>query len=138
MLPIEQQVISLESAKRLKELGVKQESLFHWVYFNSPVTPAYNHWELHYEGNRYKHCNEGNLKDFMLSAFTCSELGLILSSMATISYVNSRLGDFTCVYIEEYVVRYITYSDTESESRAKMLIYLLENRLIPLEKQNAN
>lgn len=29
-LPLEQQVCSLDFAKRLKELGVKQESLFYW------------------------------------------------------------------------------------------------------------
>lgn len=31
MIPIEKQVITLEQAKRLKELGVEQDSLFYWV-----------------------------------------------------------------------------------------------------------
>lgn len=31
ILPLEQQVCSFESAKRLKELGFSQESLFYWV-----------------------------------------------------------------------------------------------------------
>src|SRR5688572_17796027 len=30
-MPIENQVVSLQLAKKLKELGVKQESLFYWV-----------------------------------------------------------------------------------------------------------
>lgn len=29
-MPLEKQVVSLELAKRLKELGVRQDSLFHW------------------------------------------------------------------------------------------------------------
>jgi hypothetical protein len=29
-MPLENQVVSLELAKKLKELGMKQESLFYW------------------------------------------------------------------------------------------------------------
>jgi hypothetical protein len=35
MISLEKQVCSLELAKRLKELGVKQESLFYWAKFNT-------------------------------------------------------------------------------------------------------
>jgi len=31
MIPLEKQCVSLEFAKRLKELGVNQESLFYWM-----------------------------------------------------------------------------------------------------------
>ena len=33
MMLLEKQVCSLELAKRLKELGVRQASLFHWLKF---------------------------------------------------------------------------------------------------------
>ena len=33
-MKLEQQVCSLELAQKLKELGVKQESLFYWTYSN--------------------------------------------------------------------------------------------------------
>lgn len=33
-MPLEKQVVSLDLAKRLKELGVKQESVWYWVYFD--------------------------------------------------------------------------------------------------------
>ena len=32
-MKLEDQVVSLELAKKLKELGVKQESLFYWGYY---------------------------------------------------------------------------------------------------------
>src|SRR5215831_3657809 len=33
MIPLEQQVVSLDLAKRLKELGMRQESLYNWRTF---------------------------------------------------------------------------------------------------------
>lgn len=66
---IEQQVCSLELAKRLKELGIKQDSLF-WYQIGSRgvsggVGITYGEWETAAE-EKY-------------SAFTVAELGEILS-----------------------------------------------------------
>ena len=38
MISLEKQIYSLELAKRLKGLGVKQESLFWWSEHTSPAT----------------------------------------------------------------------------------------------------
>lgn len=62
-MPIEKQVCSLELAKRLKELGVKQGSYFYWN--------AQHIWVAAGKDIEYD-------KDNAISAFTAAELGEIL------------------------------------------------------------
>jgi hypothetical protein len=40
MIPLEKQVVSLELDKRLKELGMKQESAFYWVKIKELPEPV--------------------------------------------------------------------------------------------------
>src|SRR5215470_19529204 len=63
MMPLEQQVCSYELAKRLAELGVRQESVFWWV--NKKVT---------YTGGRASHAPRHG----EIAAFTVAELGEML------------------------------------------------------------
>ena len=66
-MKLEEQVISLESAKRLKELGVEQESLFYHVRLTD--TPdGREHWLI-------RNTPWGNGCVFEASAFTVAELG---------------------------------------------------------------
>ena len=63
MMPVEQQVCSHELAKRLAELGVRQESVFWWV-----------DRKLTYTGGRVSHAPlQGGI-----AAFTAAELGEML------------------------------------------------------------
>lgn len=69
-MELEKQVCSRELAKRLKELGFKQESLFYWaqgltIYPNAPF--ANSKWR-----------NGGKTPLYGYSAFTVAELGEIL------------------------------------------------------------
>lgn len=124
MTTIEKQVCSLELAKRLKELGVKQESLFYW-FKNRFKDNAF-------EVERSDHMvSYGNWID-SYSAFTCSELGEMLPKY-------SLSGKWQIGFASEYVCRVSQkyfkgvnplYSKTEADARAKMLIYLIENGLI--------
>jgi hypothetical protein len=73
MIPLEKQVVSLELAKRLKELGVKQESLFFWMSIKDD--DGKDCWAVKY----------GPLETFYgipvdenISAFTVAELGEML------------------------------------------------------------
>src|SRR5690349_9135558 len=62
-MPIEEHVTSLELSRRLKELGVPQESLWYWTDVSGHLR-----W---YKNQRIRH-------DLHSSAFLASELGLLL------------------------------------------------------------
>lgn len=121
---LESQVVSLELAKRLKEFGVKQESLFCWS--ETETVPQGRDFRLYYKGE-----NAGsNLLDY--SAFTVSELGELLP------YSSPSSRDDTGWYmnvinpLEKWKKMYPC--NTEANARAKMLIHLLENGLIKNDK----
>ncbi len=118
-MELSDQVCSLELAKRLKELGVKQESLFwHTEQLNknhksiyNPIIPV----ELKDDSHNF------------YSAFTVAELGEMLpyynySIMFSIRFCDIYLGHPTKGSI-------IFKESTEANARAKMLIYLIENNL---------
>lgn len=126
-MPLEQQVCSLESAKKIKELGCKQESLFYWANLrqNDPYTLGtsleISDWKFY--SNK-------------ISAFTVAELGELL--------VHSGIGHAITQFVNgsesmKWVASCMTskgekheYGINEVEARAKCLIYLLENGLITL------
>lgn len=120
---IKDQVCSLELAKQIKELGVKQESyLTHikhpflgWVIYDvkSANTSSF------FESERY-------------SAFSVPELGEILITANTetklITY-RSELGYYG-VEIKERYLSYADTGDTEADARARLLIVLIEHKII--------
>lgn len=114
---LESQVCSLELAKRLKELGVKQESLFYWHHENGKDYVSYadpSFCLCPYE---------------KISAFTVAELGELLPA----GMLSSRAKDNTGWYIQvitpvdKWNIMYAC--ETEADARAKMLIYLSGNNL---------
>lgn len=119
------QVCSLESAKRLKELGVKQKSLFWWSEYHNGQQILWEDEKKQQEPERF------NLDWY--SAFTVAELGEMLpedcaSGKATLGK-DCGFGNFTCI---KFLERKNVFAETEAEARAKMLIYLLENKLIKI------
>lgn len=136
-MKLEQQVCSLDLAKRLKELGVKQSSYFWWRVPN----------EKHREENagvllidKTGVINDSNWFDYF-SAFTVAELGEMLKT-----YKGKQGGEFISSNFdndEDFVwicqiqywgnerrIGHTESATTEADARAKMLIYLLENKLI--------
>jgi hypothetical protein len=76
-MELSKQVVSLDLAKRLKELGVKQESLFWWV--------EQEDWQDHIEkigvprkAPWLKNSRYHNAGEIIYSAFTVAELGVFL------------------------------------------------------------
>ena len=121
-MKLENQVCSLELAKKLKKLGVKQESLWWWIY-------AEGKWNLFRDDN----CSRKNT----YSAFTVAELGKRLP--ITCHSTRFEQGyEFQCHYqlwnMEKEEMDYLhhTADKTEASARAKMLIYLIENKLIKI------
>jgi hypothetical protein len=115
-MKLENQVCNLELSKKLKELGVKQESLFYWVsiqgkYFIQHaifVDPEYQSQPTY-------------------SAFTVAELGEGLPD----NVITWRDTEKWCCVIEK-PKDHDEFEDTEANARAKILIYLLKNKLVKI------
>jgi hypothetical protein len=152
-MKLEQQVTSLELSKKLKELGVPQNSLFYWEeylvgeneYMGNKIV-AFGEWE----------CDE----DEHLSAFTVAELGDLLMDFP---YVGSFLTEFnedgTVFFDIKFAVsenyklirerknlydkitdyqyhlfdnKKKNYPRSEADARAMFLIFLIKNGVIKL------
>lgn len=155
-MELEKQVCSLELAKRLKELGVKQNTLASWAKdFDFPNVEK--GWRLWIDGEicgpgydascfDASHERKHHPEIEIYSAFNVAELGELLPDgiptkchhfynwsvrrqswgerLWEIGYRASCNGG--CLRIET--------ADTEADARAKMLIYLLENKLLEVGK----
>ena len=118
-MTLEQQVTTLETSKTLEKLGVKQKSLYYWI---EPKTIK------SYIGSDEQ--RKLTINGDTCSAFTVAELGELLPEH-TQSY-KIGAGGFACQYRPAYKKRIHETADTEAEVRGRMLIYLLENKLIEL------
>lgn len=132
-MKLEDQVCSLELAKRLKELGVKQESLFKWIH----------------DGNGFR-VHSLMLEPYpanwiVADAFTVAELGEILPG-----FIHGFLYGLKCWKTDfqecSYSINYkhtntevdpengwliaTIVEKTEANSRAKMLIHLIEKGIV--------
>lgn len=132
-MKLEDQCVSLELAKRLKELGAKQSSIFVWEYYDDqchalkfiPYAVVPN------EINKFQ----------LYSAFTVAELGEMIP--ASIHSLSGAETEKPVIMQKTHEKEYFVYgqlqsgatypilgADTEADARAKFLIYLLENGII--------
>ena len=143
-MKLEQQVASLELSKRLKELGVRQESYFCW----QPVGKVVEGGIIEDTGTcrivRYADQRGAYAYSVTFAAFTVAELGEMLP--------NPILGDYgadfyspwskkhpagwSCAYWtvgpnHSATIHKQFVADTEANARAKMLVYLLEQGILP-------
>jgi hypothetical protein len=154
-MKLENQLCSLERAKRLKELGIIQESLFFWYraphdngkdeYWETDEI-VYKPWfvntsfpEDECEGcTFYAHGTE------QYSAYTVAELGRMLPTSLALneghnwSFYHRHNWKGESVGYSAYGVNSIEqgWYTKESESRADMLIHLLESGLITADECN--
>jgi len=139
-MKLENQVISLEIAKKLQKLGIRQESLFYWC----------KHWDAYkgeYVCDLFYQKDEDDRVNPYISAFTVAELGALLPPLLKlpefvgekkkvlqtlqVSTWHGRIG-FKLYYrhVKGHGASKIVIDNTESNARGKMLIYLMENKLI--------
>ncbi len=130
-MKLENQVCSLELAKKIKQLGVKQDSLWWWMkYQRMPDSSIF--WTIQRE--EIKDTNEYSfIKRDNISAFTVAELGEMLPFGVDSGKTDYDLGkekSFFCAWREdayhEEKPDKIIFADTEANARAKMLIWLIE------------
>ena len=119
-MELEKQCVSLELAKKLKELNIPQESLWYWNDEGKHLKSG--------EAFIMSGDNEMAYTDHskIYSAFTASELGEMLLEDRVRTAKWKGLVSCYCS-----TPRYCFVDNTMADAMAKMLIYLLENKLIP-------
>jgi len=125
-MKLEQQVVSLELAKQLKELGVKQESLWWWRLYSDGTGGMDWHLELYNNKDKDKAYDE-------ISAYTVAELGEMLPYKLDDYWYSANNGskELWCCWNKHSVYNHAwedtSNANTEANARAKMLIWLIEN-----------
>ena len=122
-MTIENQVVSLNIAKRLKTLGVKQKSCFWWKVADEEIVSEEHSLAM------YPH----HARSYA-SAFTVAELGEMLRPQDNGRFISFHNGeDWTCEQQDEtWECLQVAHAENEADARGKMLIYLLENGLVKL------
>lgn len=147
---LESQVCSLELAKQLKELGIMQQSLF-WYIKRKDYPSKSEHLVFGMPNFSYKDDLNGLMYNSPIwentgwefySAFSLAELGKMLPDHIktdsgfdsdAICYIKSQKKDNEYkIYIDCSPNIIIFFDEIEVDARAKMLIYLLENKLMEL------
>jgi len=129
---LENQFVNLELSKKLKELGVKQESLFYWYYCDENK-PFIEYEELLYE-NIYR---TGPDPIKICSAFTASEL-LEMLPFGEFGYNFLLIQkddeyDISHAIEDAYIENNIHFLDKNLQNAlAKMIIHLIEKQLIEI------
>lgn len=152
-MKLQDQVCTLEQAKKLKELGVDQSSLFSWCgdetnrlmdggasgieygkwVFVNTTKPANNQEEDHRD-------LVPSAKPFA-AAFTVAELGVMLpagycSGNGIVSGKTKWCAKAKSnVWFDDTITE--TVEGTEAQARAEMLMYLLGNKIITSEEVNS-
>lgn len=124
-MEIEKQVCPLEYSKKLKELGVTRESFFGWFWH------PYDAWVIYPK-------NENMLG---MAAYTVSELGEMIPSKINVKNHNGYEYEIKFYKEDELWNSHafgwcIFRTKNEIDSRAEMLIYLIENGHVKAEDLN--
>ena len=130
-MKLENQVSNVELSEELKKLGVPQNSLWYWYdagnkflisdVFNNPDNDTRRRMGLNKKDNRY------------YSAFTVAELGEMLPVGSMSAQTKDKWQAWYHNYTIPETVNQAFWANTEADARAKMLIYLIEQRIVKVE-----
>lgn len=116
MLSLDQQVCSLELSIKLKKLGIAQNSYFYWS-------------EKHLaDSGEFEILHMARSWPATFSAFTAAELGEMLPNDVLISHSKLLSSEEWKSYCHDPKV--ITLDNLEVNTRARMLIYLIEKDIV--------
>lgn len=130
-MKIENQVCTLQQAKKLKELGVKQESTLYWIHDNQLAYP-----DNEYNGNKRAVITYGiygrigvevTEVSIIASAFTVAELGEMIVHNSDRRAVYRIDGVWK--FVDEKTDLWNEFT-TEAQARAAILIHLIESSLL--------
>lgn len=134
-MKLENQLSNKELSKRLCELGAPQESLFSYMKKKWTRDEDYR---IALNGSYEFEMYEVESWEVSCSAFTVAELGEMLKTFH--SDLDNKKYDWSAGQVKFGKSIWKTWiagfknemfeADTEADARAKMLIYLLENKLI--------
>ena len=131
-MKLEDQVCSLELAVKLKELGVKQESLFCYQPIENEKDSV---WPRQFNLTEFAHPSE----DERVAAFTVAELGEMFPAILDNEYYFTSVklddlhhwgADYRNWKTNDLFCLWDTEAETEANARAKMIIHLIENKLM--------
>lgn len=132
-MTIEDQVCTLEQSYRLVELVANQDSLWVWCESRQTAFSGVRIIRRHEAESAMQEPPAFQLK-FMIAAYTCAELGVILGEQSVCvsptlfgSHKGGHLWEVSPIDTDK-----ITQFPTEAQARAALLIHLIETkRLTP-------
>ena len=129
---LKNQVCSRKLSEKIEKLRVKQHTLWGWFDYNGiEVVKDYS--------KRFLPKGRGEFTEdnFIVSAFTVAELGEMLPRLdgdREIYTGKDYNGNF-CGIMGTEAFLHMEYAKTEANARARMLVYLRENKLINLKEE---
>lgn len=133
-MKLEDQVVSLDLAKKMRDLGFEQDSLWYHV---KDSRPEFDYgWRVESNTIFKMFTSEAKKRLIIYSAYTVAELGEILRTFEKEHWDQVPTWDtyfnkwyFQNGYGHGEIVKWLE-ADTEANARAQMLIYLKENNLL--------
>lgn len=130
-MKIEDQVCTIEQAKKLKELGVVQESyLYHFKGLGNDDT-----WRITSKIFLPLAREEKEFNNHIYSAFTVAELGVAIGS-GYYTYNGQNGLEWVCYNKHDVFIINGERFPTEAQARAALLIHLIEKGTLKVDEVN--